>query len=254
MGFKGDIAASLFPGAELHKKRRQKERWVQNLINTAELKPYRVSTGAGDLNWEDGKYTYAPSSDFARLANLLSGGDAAGRVQSLLGGGGSDFAGGAYDMLQKLVAPDQQRRRASTENRLYAQGMLGSTGGAERLGALSQAEQQADTENALRAYDLRDKLLQTELGNFNFARGLFSPTASDIQMSTSILGPQASLFGAKIGGAVGTEANQLEEANLRERFTGKAWKQIMSSIGSFAGGASGSMGGMGGTSGMGGPN
>ena len=49
-----------------------------------------------------------------------------------------------YEMQKALYAPEQERQRQELEERLLAQGMLGSTGGAERQRALLEAQQMQD--------------------------------------------------------------------------------------------------------------
>ena len=56
------------------------------------------------------------------------------------------FAAGQrfYEMQKAIYAPEQERQRLDLEERLLAQGMLGSTGGAERQRALLEAQQMKD--------------------------------------------------------------------------------------------------------------
>ena len=56
------------------------------------------------------------------------------------------FAAGQrfYEMQKAIYAPEQERQRLELEERLLAQGMLGSTGGAERQRALLEAQQMQD--------------------------------------------------------------------------------------------------------------
>ena len=49
-----------------------------------------------------------------------------------------------YEMQKELYAPQQEKERLALEERLLAQGMLGSTGGAERQRALLEAQQMQD--------------------------------------------------------------------------------------------------------------
>jgi hypothetical protein len=56
-----------------------------------------------------------------------------------------------YGMLEKLLQPGQEKARTGLEDTLFARGMLGSTGGAEQLGAQQKAFEQQRTAAAQQA-------------------------------------------------------------------------------------------------------
>lgn len=63
-----------------------------------------------------------------------------------------------YDRLQTLSAPDEALERSSLENRLFAQGMLGSTGGRERTNALLDAQQQRGLQREIQSVGLAESI------------------------------------------------------------------------------------------------
>jgi hypothetical protein len=69
-----------------------------------------------------------------------------------------------YQMQRQLYAPQQQKDRLELEERLLAQGMLGSTGGAERQRALREAQAQQDLQAQYGAIDKAQSLIDTYRG------------------------------------------------------------------------------------------
>ena len=69
-----------------------------------------------------------------------------------------------YQMQKQLYAPEQERDRLELEERLLAQGMLGSTGGAERQRALREAQAQQDLQAQYGAIDRAQNLIDTYRG------------------------------------------------------------------------------------------
>lgn len=94
-----------------------------------------------------------------------------------MGGAGLDTLG-SFDpneqarlftqQLTELAAPEEQRQRLQLENRLFKQGILGATPGAERMGALQQAQSMAGTQRALMGQEMgqqqQAQLFQQALG------------------------------------------------------------------------------------------
>jgi len=99
---------------------------------------------------------------------------------------GYDPAQAARDYYQQYVAPDllrgQEQERLTLENRLLAQGMLGSTGGALRSRALGEAQQtsqrQARGEAFSQAQNMLDLMRSREAGDIASAYNIYAaPTA-----------------------------------------------------------------------------
>ena len=58
-----------------------------------------------------------------------------------------------YEQQKALYAPDQEQQRLERENRLQAQGMFGSTGGAMQMNSLLDAQAQQDAQAQIAGYD-----------------------------------------------------------------------------------------------------
>jgi len=66
-----------------------------------------------------------------------------------------------YEMQKALYAPEQEQDRLALENRLLAQGMFGSTGGAGQTQALRQAQGQVDLEAQYSGLDKAQGMIDT---------------------------------------------------------------------------------------------
>jgi len=69
-----------------------------------------------------------------------------------------------YQMQKQLYAPEQEAERLATEERLVAQGMFGSTGGAEQMRKLREAQQMQDMQTRAAAQDRVQTLIDTYRG------------------------------------------------------------------------------------------
>ena len=69
-----------------------------------------------------------------------------------------------YQMQKQLYAPEQQAERLAQEERLVAQGMFGSTGGAEQMRKLREAQQMQDMQTRAAAQDRVQTLIDTYRG------------------------------------------------------------------------------------------
>ena len=58
-----------------------------------------------------------------------------------------------YEQQKALYAPEQAQQRQERENRLYAQGMFGSTGGGIQMNALLDAQAQQDAQAKIAGFD-----------------------------------------------------------------------------------------------------
>lgn len=93
--------------------------------------------------------------------------------------------GDIYGMMQELMGPEQDRLRQQTQEQLFSQGRLGSTGGALQQQAMEEAIQTQNMQNMLAAMGQAQGLQQQEynqwLGSTNLlgnqAMGMFSQIA-----------------------------------------------------------------------------
>ena len=90
-------------------------------------------------------------------------GTTAGEVESMMG---DPFAmqQKLYQQQKGLFAPQQEEERLALENRLRAQGMLGATGGQQRMGSLLEAQQQQDLARQVQSMDQAQKMIDLYRG------------------------------------------------------------------------------------------
>jgi hypothetical protein len=109
-----------------------------------------------------------------------------------------------YEAEQAVYAPGQQKERLKQENRLLAQGMLGSTGGAGQTQALMEAQKTQNLTRQAGAFDRAqsyyDNMRQREQGDINAA------------MDLGTLPLEYANLGRGIGGDLGASARQGAQA------------------------------------------
>ena len=173
------------------------------------------------------------------LAALRAGyGTAAQGVTGMLGGSTTDMANQLFQQQQAMRTPEQQRQQLELENRLRAQGRLGTTtaayGGtpeqlamakavqeqqaADAFNSMTQAEQMATSQQA-RALGLgsaTSSLAQAQQalrqGDINAAQGLFSLGSSAAQLPQQMRGQDISQAGQLQAQALAPAAAQLQQA------------------------------------------
>tara|TARA_B100000519_G_C14249356_1_gene441593 strand:- start:923 stop:2017 length:1095 start_codon:yes stop_codon:yes gene_type:complete len=111
-----------------------------------------------------------------RLANLRD--TYLDMAQSALGFDPAQASATYLDATRRLAAPEEERRRLDQENRLLAQGMLTSTGGAQRQQAL---------ESALSDADLKRIIASEQLG-MDQQRAAIDQQRAAIDMANQLLG------------------------------------------------------------------
>ena len=165
-----------------------------------------------------------------RLANLRD--TYLDMAQSALGFDPAQASARFLDATRRLAAPEEERRRLDQENRLLAQGMLTSTGGAQRQQALESALSEADLRRIIASERLgmnqqraaigmanqllggADATTQSRLGSLQAALGLddekFKALGRVINLDQLALGlvDQGGVLGgrATAGNAVAAEA------------------------------------------------
>jgi len=194
--------------------------------------PMDVTGGVGTATFNDGGIQMGLSPQAQSLQNQLFGG--AGQQFGSLSDP-TQVAQDYYSQGMDLLNPGQAQERTSLENRLFAQGRLGGTGGANQFGGLMQAQNMA-----------RNQLAQQSLFRGTQQRG--QEIGQGMQLFGGGLNPnQASLQAAQLGlsgGQGGLQAdmfNAQQAANSPDLF-GTALTGLGGSIGgmeSFGGGAGG---------------
>jgi len=113
-----------------------------------QFNPMDVTGGVGTAQFQDGGIQLGLSPQAQGLQTQMFGG--AGNIFGQL----SDPSQVSQDFFTRgmgLMAPGQQQARTSLENRLFAQGRLGSTGGAQQFGGLLQGQNMAQQQLAQQA-------------------------------------------------------------------------------------------------------
>jgi hypothetical protein len=101
----------------------------------------------------------------------------------------TDIASQQYDITRGLIEPEQARQRSSLEQRLFAQGRLGSSGGAQQFGRLLESQGQQ-----------RNQLLSQALGQGLATQGqLFGQGLQTIGAGQGMLGLGTQQIGQGIG-------------------------------------------------------
>jgi len=140
-----------------------------------------------------------------------------------------------YEEQKALAARDEEQKRLDLENRLRAQGLLGSSTGATRLRSLYEAQDVADLRRRAEARNAAREQL-------TFMRGL---EGGDITSASAIgsLGSDYANIGRGIGSNLGAAvqsgaANQFAAAQNLADSTAAFWGKIGSSVGNAMGGPS----------------
>jgi len=129
--------------------------------------PWDVQGAFGQAEYdEDGRQlTMGLSEPWQGEYDLAMAG--AGKQRGFIAGMEADpMAAGQkfYEMQKALYAPEQEKDRLSQENRLLAQGMLGSTGGASRIEALRKAQSMQDLQAQYAGLDKAQGMIDTYRG------------------------------------------------------------------------------------------
>jgi hypothetical protein len=156
----------------------------QQLTETGQFKPFSITTGTGsaDIN-ESGGYNLGLSETGQALESGLFG-----QAQQLMGTS-TPTATDLYTQMQAMQSPEQQRQRLELENRLRAQGRLGTQtamyGGTPEQLAMEKAFQEQATKNLLTAQTLAPQLAGMNIQNI---QGLltagFTPQAQQLATLT----------------------------------------------------------------------
>jgi hypothetical protein len=103
------------------------------------------------------------------------------------------------DILRQQALPGQQRATNSALDRLFSSGQLGSTGGAQQVEALANAQNQQDLgfQNAAfgQATALRGQDIQSMLGQQQIGSGLVGQAGQSLASASNTLGQGANIFG-----------------------------------------------------------
>jgi hypothetical protein len=107
-----------------------------------------------------------------------------------------------YEMQKAIYAPEQEKERLAQENRLLAQGMLGSTGGASRIEALRKAQEMQDLQAQYAGLDKAQGMIDTYRGRAATDLGM-AETIGQLPQKYAQTGSQQGANLATIAGAAG---------------------------------------------------
>ena len=130
-----------------------------------------------------------------------------------------------YEMQKAIYAPEQEKERLAQENRLLAQGMLGSTGGASRIEALRKAQAIQDLEAQYAGLDKAQGYIDTYRGR----------SAADLGMAETI-GQMPQKY-AETGRGIGTDMSSI--AGTAAKLSAQAAQARGATSGAMALGGSG---------------
>jgi len=164
----------------------------QTTMMQGNLQPFSGTTGLGSVG-----YTQQPMYDEtgamvgtqptfnaqlsqpqAAMQNQLMGA-ASGMFGQLQNFNPLSYTQDQYGMLQELLRPQQEKAVSDMESRLFAQGRLGSTGGALQQQAVQDAINQQNLQAAMQA---QQSGLQAQQALSQMGRGLFETALTPEQM------------------------------------------------------------------------
>ena len=148
----GDFAQNAWNLYQDNKNQRKLEGAAQDFADKTKYDPYNLTSPTGGVSFEDGSgmATFSPEMETIFNDLLAQHANYSDRLQNY------DPAAAQQEMYQQqrsMFAPQQEQDRLSLENRLLAQGMLGSTGGAGRTQSLLEAQGQQDQSAQLAAWE-----------------------------------------------------------------------------------------------------
>lgn len=193
----------------------------------ARFRPFNISTSIGQTGMRDGNMfaTLSPQLQAAQNALFGGAGQAFGQWK-----GFDPYAAGAeaYGRLKTLAAPGEAQARSQQENRLFAQGRLGTTGGAQQFGQLLSQQNMADLARQQQALEfgqqLQANILQQGLGALQGGYGLQAGLMDQLRLGTTAGAQQSA---ANQWGA----AQQLAAAQNQAANTANFWSQLSGPIG-----------------------
>ena len=196
-----------------------------------DYKPYSTTSGVGSTKVVDDQITTTLDPRYQAISEQLTGG-LAGYTPGLsagareLGAGATAGAGmfmqGAmrdptelgrsqFELMESILSPGRERARTSLEERLLAQGRLGSSGGALTQGALETSIEESRRKSLYDALMQGQQVQQQQAGLFNLF-GQYGLGAEQAQ--------EASLFRG-LQGALGLEMAPLSYAQLGTSLSGQ---------------------------------
>lgn len=174
----------------------------------ARFTPFNVRSGLGDVTFEGGQARYQLAAPYQAAADQMT---TLGRgfLSGITAGTPMDITNQAYGLLRGLSMPEEANQRASLENRLFKQGMLGSTGGAIRSQAFEQSVGQNQLQQMLQSFGLGSQLTNEAIaraqGLFTGSQAMYAPldTMARTGLGLGSAGAEAGYKAGFLGGRAG---------------------------------------------------
>lgn len=174
----------------------------------ARFTPFNVRSGLGDVTFEGGQAKYTLAAPYQAAADQMTT-LGQGFLSGITAGTPQQLSEQAYGLLRGISSPEEAEARAALENRLFRQGMLGSTGGALRSQAFEQAVGQTQLQQQLQSIGLGQQLTDAQIararGLFSGAQGMYAPLNEMARtgMGLGVAGAEAGARAGYLGGKAG---------------------------------------------------
>jgi len=207
-----------------------------NLAAGLAYNPVDINTGIGSTTFDkETGYTSTLSPELQALRDRLiqQGGEGLDAFQTF-----DPTAAGALftDQLDVLAQPREEQQRLSLENRLFKQGLSGSTGGAARTealyGAQGIAQNQRDLTGLQQGQLQQDRLFKQALQAISGGTGLDGLSADQLNQALQAAGGSTA---ASSNQARAIAAGETANTNAQDSF----FNSLSSSLGDFSFGSEG---------------
>jgi len=195
---------------------------------SAEFNPYNVSGGVGSATFGNGTASYQLSPEYQALRNQFLG-SAQGTMGAYNAYDPQQAAQQLYGQLGQLSAPGEAQARSSMENRLFAQGRLGTTGGQQQFGNLLQAQNLAGVGREVQSFNMAQDVQNQLLGRaMQSAQG----GAAIDQMGQGLIGMGSDLGGRQSSAGAYAAQFPWQAAQNQSDATSAFFSNIASKVGS----------------------
>lgn len=161
---------------------------AQQAANLSKYTPANITSGYGSANFDsNGNANMSLSAPYQSARDQLLG--QANQYGNQINSYGNDFVNSTYNNLRQMASFNEQQDRTNLENRLAAQGMLGSTGGGIQSQALLNSQNMADVDRQVQATQLGDQLQNSLLSRQTTALNGAS-TLDQLPLQNASLGMQ----------------------------------------------------------------
>lgn len=190
---------------------------ARDAASMAQFTPWDVSTPFGTSTFQDGKASFAMNPQYSGLFGNFT--DTIGSMTSqdgLLGGNQKAGMQELYGFLSKMAQPGQNRAVNSMENKLFARGMLGSTGGAEMMGQLQDSFNRADLGRQVQAYQMATDAANSAAQRAATGMGMFG-NLNNMYLNQILAGANIGGMDASAGATAGQFLTNAAQGDMMNR-------------------------------------